>query len=324
MATTPPRIPAQYLRTIAFGLKHLHKPECYFQPGIDDYHAGLLGRELRLKNGATVYFTDVGLEHFKTIYSAISDSGAFTDRVDVEDVAQAVWSVLKSLLAEDQIPNSRDELVQLVSDQLLPLVQTRTFILPFYGIGFEGITDLPLGELRLIPPDLAYFEAQGLKPGFKHLPTYVKHHVGVLWITGTKIGSPRVAEREFRTAADLTSGVLAMISATMLNEGASRIRIGVGQHGGPGRSGETWFTWGEASDSLSITTGGGYRPSVPIDQGLRDQIVETAMVTKAFRSSTALSVPTSRRACKAARAAHLPRLQRQRRARAGRRSMIVG
>ncbi len=282
MATTPPHVPAQYLRKIAYGLRHLLLPECYYFPRMEEFHSGLLGRELKLKNGATTYFTEKGMEHFRTITTALIDSEAFPNGVDAEDIWQAFWGVFRSLFSEGLIPDSAAEVVQLVSDQLLPLIQTRKFILPFHGIQFEGITDLPLGDLRLIPPDIGYFQSQGLEPRSQHLPTLVKHHVGVLWITGKKVGSPRVAEREFRTAADLTAGLLATISATMLQEGASRIRIGVGQHGGPGRTGETWFSWGDSPDSLSMSTGGGHRPAVPIDVRLRRDIVDATLVTKAL------------------------------------------
>ena len=71
-------------------------------------------------------------------------------------------------------------------------------------------------------------------------------------------------------------------SATALEEGASRFRIGVGQYGGPGRGGETWFSWSESPDSLSITSGGAHRPSVPIDPEFRRKILEATLFQKAL------------------------------------------
>lgn len=46
----------------------------------------------------------------------------------------------------------------------------------------------------------------------------------------------------------------------------------MGQQGGPGRNSETWFTWGDAPDSLTVSTGGGFRPAVPIAPVLRQPL----------------------------------------------------
>ena len=282
MAKKAPDVSDKFVRKINYGLKHLALTKAIYQPSFEDFHAGLLGRELQFKSGARFYFTEFGMGHLRTLNQALVDSGVFGNRVDAEDIWQAVWAVLKSLFAKDQIPDSGAELIGLAKAKLHHQVQTRTFILPFFGIEFEQVTDFPLGEMRLIQPDVGYFTAQGLEPGFKELPGWVEHHRGLLWITGKKVGSARVAERDFRTAADATSGLLAVMSATALEEGASRFRIGVGQYGGPGRGGETWFSWSESPDSLSITSGGAHRPSVPIDPEFRRKILEATLFQKAL------------------------------------------
>jgi len=282
LPTKPPHVLARHLRKIDYALKHLVLPACYYFPAIGDFHADLIGRDLRRKSGGTTYFTEVGMGHVRAIVKAIEDAGAFSNRVDSEEIWHAVWSVLRASLAQDQLPKSGVELLQLVSDELHPLVQSRTFVLPLRGIEFKEIVDLPLGQLEVIRPDAGYFESQGLTPGFDNLSQLVEQHRGLLWITGRKTGSPRVAEREFRTAADLTAGLLAVLSATMLKDGAARIRIGTGLHGGPDHGGETWFTWTDEPDSLKVTRGGGYRPPMPIDVDLRQQIIDASLTTKAL------------------------------------------
>jgi hypothetical protein len=284
MPFNPQALRGRNARAIVYALKHLDSPSSYAQiKSLDDLRLDTVLHEIKLADGRQGFLSRSGLEHVQNMAHALHEAGLFQGEADLDDVSRAMWKVLERLLSRKMRPESADELAALVGAELTPQIQDRTFVVPFSGIEFQGIDDLDLGGLRVVRPNIAHLDEAGVAHDFADVPKLIERHRGLLWIVGTTRGTPRIAEESFRARVDLTAGLLAMTGASMLNEGARRLHIGPSLDSRYSQDSATWFSWDNAILGLSIHQGGNFRPPLPIDAAMRDQIHSASTIATATR-----------------------------------------
>ena len=230
-ATNENKAAEKSLRRITFHLKGLFSRKSWLvTKSIEDYKVpNALARELVLSGNRRLLLTDSGLEHFKIIASELHAGDLFNGLAHYGDIRAAARRVLRNLLSDGLQPEDGDEFIGLVSTEVNANIAIHTFVVPIYGLHLEAIDRLKLGEYEVARPDGDLVAQICTLKGKdrEHLSKAMNAMSPYLWLIGSAKGTPDVAKTNFSSNAELIVGLLAVLSATTYEGGATGFRIGV-------------------------------------------------------------------------------------------------
>jgi hypothetical protein len=251
---------------------------------LEDFGEGPFGRELQLTNHRMVLLTEHGMAQVEQIVNTTIEADPYADLADYADVWSASWKTLEELASNGQMAEGAEEWLGLISARIKPQIHSRVIVVPFVGVEFKDIEDLVLGSFKLVRPSIRHFEAMGVDHEWADVPRIISgYRDRELWLYGRAHGTPRVAERRFRTTADLVAGLLAVAVAVLSTSGAARIFISPTMTGHDSHGDATWFSWEEESAKFTIHRSGIRGVPFEIDSGLRDQLYQAGTITTAMR-----------------------------------------
>lgn len=251
---------------------------------IKDFGEGLIGRELHLTNHRMVLLSDLGMEQFERIVNTTVEADPFAGLADYDDVWSASKNTLEELVSNGQMAESAQEWLSLISTRIKPQIHLRRIVVPFVGVKFKDIDDLSLGSFKLLRPSIRHLDAMGVDHAFADVPKIIAgYRDRELWLHGSSRGTPRVAERRFRTLLDLVAGLLAVAAAVTLKSGATRIFISPNMTGHDSHGDTAWFSWEEPSANFTIHRCGLRGVPFEIDSNLREQLYQASTIATAMR-----------------------------------------
>lgn len=251
---------------------------------LQDLEGTLFGRELRLSNHRMVLLTDHGTAQVEQIVKTTVEADPYAGLADYADVWSASWKTLEELVSSGQMADSAQEWLGLISSRIKPQIHSRAIVVPFVGVELKGIEELVLGSFKLLRPSIRHLEAMGVQHKWADLPKIIAgYRNGELWLHGCACGTPRVAERRFRTLADLVAGLLAVAVAVLSKSGATRVFISPNMTGHDSHGDATWFSWEDEGAEFTIHRSGIRGVPFEIGSGLRDELYQASVISTAMR-----------------------------------------
>ena len=242
------------------------------------------GRELQLTNHRMVLLTDYGMHQFEQIINTTVEADSFAGLADYADVWVASRKTLEELLSRGQKVENAQEWLSLVSTRIKVQIQSRVIIAPFVGVELKGIEDLALGSFKLLRPSVSHLEIMGADHEWAEVPKIIAgYRDRELWLQGTTRGTQRVAEKRFRTLADLVAGLLSVALAVLSKSGATQIFISPNMTGYDSRGEATWFSLEDGTTKLTIHRSGIRGVPFEIDSNLRDQLYQSSTFVTAMK-----------------------------------------
>lgn len=272
-------------RTIERALRQLAGGKSY-KPirSIEDFGDKPFQRELQLSNHRMVLLTDHGMEQIERIVDLTVKADPFAGFADYADVWSASWKTLEQLVSAGQMAESAQEWFDLISARINPQIQTRVMIVPFVGVALKDIEDLVLGSFKLLRPSISHLESMGVDHEWADVPKIIAaYRSRELWLHGCVRETPRVAERRFRTLADLVAGLLAVAVSVLSKSGAIRVFISPNMTGHDSQGDATWFSWVAENAGFNIHRSGLRGVPFEIDMSLRDQLYQASTLQTAMR-----------------------------------------
>lgn len=251
---------------------------------IKDFGEAPFGRELQLTNHRMVLLTEHGMEQVERIVNTTVEADPYAGLADYADVWSGSWKTLEELVSNGQMAESAPEWLGLISARIKPQILTHIMVVPFVGVEFKDIEDLVLGSFKLLRPSGHHLDAMGVNHAWADVPKIIAGYGHrELWLHGSARGTPRVAERRFRTLSDLVAGLLAAVAAVMLKSGATRIFISPNMTGHDSHGDATWFSWEEPNANFAIHRSGIRGVPFGIDSDLRGQLYQVSTIATAMR-----------------------------------------
>ncbi|MDP1633493.1 MAG: HEPN domain-containing protein [Gallionellaceae bacterium] len=228
-------------------------------------------RMLTLAGNKTVFLTDSGYEHFRTIVAVIDRADIFGGMADFSDIWTAWHKVVKTWFSNGLEPENVDEVVQAITEIVAQEIDDHTFIVPLFGIELDSVDSFALGRMAILRMSVDVLEASGIEHNHANVPHLLELNKNYLWLKGTARGTPRVAQQKFSDQATLTVGILAISAASMYELGACGFRIGtiMSSEDATGRS--TWFSWSERVRSLTTHYASPKGQRFPVNKALGDE-----------------------------------------------------
>ncbi|URI05920.1 hypothetical protein MW290_08175 [Aquincola tertiaricarbonis] len=278
MTAATPRLLKKQARTIEYGLKQLASAKSFIPiTSIHDFKKVPFGHELQLSDHRMALLSKHGMQQVRLIVRTLQEADPFGGLADYADIWGACWKTLEALVAQRQMADSAGEWLDLVTEKITPQLQSRQFIVPFVGIEFKGIDELVLRSMRLVRPSVSHLDKAGVDHTWAEIAKVVERNQSrELWLCGGARGTQRVAEKKFRTCADLVAGLLATAAAVVLEDGAARIFVSPNMSGHDSHGDATWFSWCEPSDNFTLHRSGIRGVPFEIGEGLRDQLIEAS------------------------------------------------
>jgi hypothetical protein len=230
-----------------FSIKSLIVPRSLKDIPIEHY----LTRKLRVKEGRSVYLTDSGYEHFRTIVDILDQSDFFDGMAAYSDIWEAWHKALSKWLGDGLMPDSVDEVLQSINDQIAQKVDNHTFIVPIRGLQLDGLDSFAIGKLSIFRMSGDELESSGVKHDHADVPRLLELNKNTLWLRGTVRGTEKVALRKFSDQATLTAGMLAITAAAIYERGASSFRISIVLSPDEVIGRSMWFSWSEQLRTLN-------------------------------------------------------------------------
>lgn len=251
---------------------------------LEDLNDGSFGRTLQLTKHRVELLTDYGMAQVEQIINTTVAADPFAGLADYADVWSASWKTLEELVSNGKMAESAQEWLALVSARIKPQIHSRVIVVPFVGVELKGIEELALGHFLLLRPSIRHLEAMGVDHKWADLPKIIAgYRDRELWLRGRARGTARVAERRFRTLADLVAGLLAVAVAVMSKSGATRVFISPNMTGHDSHGDATWFSWEDESAKFTIHRSGIRGVPFEIDSSLRDQLYQASVIATAVR-----------------------------------------
>lgn len=211
-----------------------------------------LTRELRLKEGRSVFFTDTGHEHFRTVIDILDQADFFDGMAEYSDIGEAWRKALTEWISAGLMPDSADEVLRSIDEHIAQKIDNRTFIVPIRGLELEGLESFAIGEMTIFRMSVDVLVSTGVKHDHADIPRLLEANKNILWLKGTMRGTEKVALRKFTDQATLTAGMLAATAAATYERGASSFRIGIVLSPEEATGRAMWLSWSE-QDPILIT-----------------------------------------------------------------------
>lgn len=263
-------------RTLLFAVRHLFSPKSLLVPkSPSDLHKipsdQYLSRALNLEGNRTVFLTDSGHEHFRTVVDVIHRANYFDDMAEFSDIAQAWRKIVEKWLSNDLMPECADEVVQAIADLITQEIDDHTFVVPLFGIELDGIDSFALGKMTILRMSIDVLNSAGVAHAHADIPHLLELNKDCLWLKGTMPGTPRVAQQKFSEQAALTVGTLAITAASIYERGASNFRIGIVMTPEDANGRSIWFSWHERKRDLTTHYAFPKGQQFPINKALEDE-----------------------------------------------------
>lgn len=271
-------------RKLLFATKRLFSAKALFIPkSISDIpRKQYFQRELRLTENRSVFLTDSGLEHFRTVVDVINRADFFEGMAEFSDIWKAWHKVVVKWLSNNFGPECADEVVQAIADLVAQEIDDHTFVVPLFGIELDGVDSFALGEVTILRMSVDIFESAGVKHDHADVPRLLELNKHYLWLKGTTRGTPSVAQHKFSEQASLTVGVLAITAASMYEWGASAFRIGIVMTPESALGRSVWYSWREKDRSLTTHFEFPRGQPFPVNTALGNGSDMARMVYRAF------------------------------------------
>jgi hypothetical protein len=270
------------LRTLEYLLRQLYAPASFHRVSVETVREkgfGLLQYELELRGGRTLYLSQRGFDTLREIV-AILVKAQLVPCVEPDDVFVATRRVIGDLLADGLQPDAT-ELPTLTQSALEGLRDTYWFAVPVNGLELKDMDRLVLGDLTLVNPTATALEefgavlsdAEDIAQSLGRFPCLI----------GRAFGSEPFAQQAFRSRADLSIGVVAVLAAAMLDRGAVpfRVTLGMTSSGSPGVA--RYARWSDHRSTVTWFRGWMEHPPIPIDRRIADHIETDPYLQHALR-----------------------------------------
>ena len=225
-------------------------------------------RMLKLTGNKTIFLTDSGDEHFRTVVDVIERSDLFGGMADFSDIWTAWHKVVEKWLSNGQQPENADEVMHAITELLAQEIDNHTFIVPLFGIELDGVDSFALGVMTILRMSVGVLQASGIEHDHSNVPYLLELNKNYLWLKGTARGTPRVAQQKFSDQAALTVGMLAITAASLYERGACGFRIGTIMSAEEAIGRSAWFSWAERTPSLTTHYASPKGQMLPVNKSL--------------------------------------------------------
>lgn len=241
-----------------------------------------LTRELRIKEGKSVYLTDSGHEHFRAVIDILDQADFFDGMAAYSDIGEAWRKVLKEWISEGLVPDSVDEVLRSIDEHIAQKVDNHTFIVPIRGLELEGLESFAIGKMTIFRMSVDELVAAGVKHDHADIPRLLEANKNTLWLKGTMRGTEKVALQKFTDQATLTAGMLAVTAAATYERGASSFRIGIVLSPEEAIGRAMWLSWSEQNPSLTTHYELPRGQFFPLNGSLMDESDLARIIRRAF------------------------------------------
>lgn len=285
MIEAPFSLNRKQARTIERALSRLVGDKSFIDVrSIEDLKGVTITHELHLPDGRMKMLSNSGLEQLEILVSTVHDADSFRGLADYADLWHASKKTFAELSAANLMAETAQEWLGSLSARLAPEIRSRTFAVPFVGLELKGIDELALGPYKIIRPSISFLDQAGVDHSWTDVPSKLQsYRYWELWLTGSALGTHRVAESRIRTQSVLVAGLIAVVAAAMLPNGATKLFISPNMTGHDTDGRATWFSWGEAGSDFALHSSGLRGSPLPIDANLRNQFGDARYITTAMR-----------------------------------------
>jgi Apea-like HEPN len=249
---------------------------------IDTFASGL-----NLSNGHRVYLSSTGLEHFRNVVKTLYETDTFDGRAGFSDI----WAVFRAVL-ERQLSNvllsksmqfaNSGELLKLICEQVGERISNYTFVVPIFGVIFEGVDALPIASMKIVVPSISLLNEVGVIYKLTDLKYVLEDGKRYLWLTGSALGTAVVAQEKFYEKTQLIAGILAIAATTMYEKGA-QFRIGVIMSPVAVSGGASWISWSDKDSHLTTHFQFDHAEQFKVDESVMQHLSEASVFSKAYR-----------------------------------------
>lgn len=271
-------------RTLFFAANNLFTDKSLFTPASirDIPPKQVLARMLRLTGKRTVYLTNSGYEHFRTVVDVLDRVNFFEGDAEYSDIWTAWHSALEKWLSDGHAPDSVDEVIQSISDLIVHCIDDHTFVVPLLGVDLDGIDAFDMGSMTILHLSVDTLDSAGVEHGHADVSRALESNKNQVWLRGAARGTPRAAQRRFAEQATLMIGVLAVAAGAMYENGATAFRIGTVMTPEDAIGQSTWFSWREGKRSLTTHRAFPSGRLLPLKKALGNESDMVRMIFRAF------------------------------------------
>ena len=271
-------------RTLLFAAKNLFNVKSLLTPASirDIPPRQFLACKLRLTGNRTVFLTDSGHKHFRTVVDVLDRVDYFKGEAEYSDIWSAWHSALEKWFSNGLEPENADELIQSISDLVVHNVDDHTFAIPLLGIELDGEDSFDIGAMTILRLSVDILDAVGVEYDHTDVSRLLESNKNKIWLRGTARGTPKVAQQLFAEQATLVIGMLAVAAGAMYERGAIAFRIGtiMTPENAIGRS--SWFSWRENNRILTTHYAFPRGRPFPVNKVLGDDSDMVRMIFRAF------------------------------------------
>jgi hypothetical protein len=239
-------------------------------------------RELRLTNDRYALLTDAGLASFRRTVAMLDTLDISQGLVSHSDIWSASRRVLEECLSGGVDPKDGEEYLQLIVDEIEPTISTYTYIVPIFGVTLDGIYELTLGALKILPVSKELIEKLGVNYSDEHLNLALEQMKPYLWLMGATKGTATVSRERFVAKAKLAAGLLAVVAASGYEHGSHGFRIGAITTPEEGHGRAISLSWSHTDMQLQIGSRFVRAQPLAVNVELRADITESPLGIRAI------------------------------------------
>ena len=246
-----------------------------------------LSRELRMPGNRSVFLTDSGLTHFRSVVEIIDKANLFDGTANFSDIWSAWVKVAGGWFSEGVVPENAQEVLHAIANLVRLAVQEYTYIVPVRGIELDGADSFDLAGMTVLRMSLNVLDSAQIQHDHEKVSQLLDQNKNHLWLRGSARGTPKVAQQRFSDQATLIVGVLAIAAASMYEHGAINFHIGMVMNPEESVGQSTWFSWNEKDRTLSTHYQFARGQGFPINKVLGEKSDLVDMVSRAIEISQA-------------------------------------
>jgi hypothetical protein len=272
------------IRKIDRAQNQLFGPNGFFVPKLPDAFKAedAFGRQVILASGHTVHLTDAGISSLDEIAKTLDESDTFNGDAAYGDIWSACTDVFRDLLSKSHRPDDGNEFVALIKTIVAGAICERTFVAPLHGIELIDIDSVILGSLRVVKPTLDFIQQSKVSYSGDDAARFVEQTKHALWLVGTTRGTDRVALKRFREKANLATGVVSIVAASLYERGAHAFRIGVALTPEESYGRGKYLSWNEPDKKLVVTLKFSRAQLLRLDSKIKEHLESSVVGKRAF------------------------------------------
>ncbi len=250
---------------------------------LDDFKVpNALSKTITLDNHREILLTDSAMSAVEEIAAILYEADPFGGLAGYGDIWNACRQVIKDLISKRHRPDDGAEYVSLATEIVRGAICVHTFVVALFGIDLEDVDELALGSLKVVRPSRAYIDSLGLNHSGDSAERFVEHTKGYLWLTGSVRGTYNVSKQKFREIAQLATGMLAIVAASLFERGAHGFRIGIAMSPEEMYGRAEYVSWSETDKALTVTLQFTRAQHLAIDTRMRMNIEASIIGKRAF------------------------------------------